>query len=85
MEDWALIRRLVADGVPQRQVARQLGIARATVARAVASQGPPKYERAAGPNAFMAVEVQVRALLADHPELPGTVPAERVGWTGSIT
>ena len=26
VEDWALIRRLVADGVPQRQVARQLGI-----------------------------------------------------------
>lgn len=85
MEDWALIRRLVADGVPQRQVARQLGIARATVARAVASQGPPKYERAAGPNSFMAVEVQVRGLLAEHPELPGTVLAERVGWTGSIT
>ena len=36
MEDWALIRRLVADGVPQRQVARDLGIGRATVARAVA-------------------------------------------------
>ena len=37
MEDWALIRRLVADGVPQRQVARDLGIGRSTVARAVAS------------------------------------------------
>jgi Trp operon repressor len=37
VEDWALIRRLVADGVPQRQVARDLGIGRATVARAVAS------------------------------------------------
>ena len=37
MEDWALIRRLVADGVPQRQVARDLGIARDTVAAAVRS------------------------------------------------
>ncbi len=45
MEDWALIRRLVADGVPQRQVARDLGIGRSTVARAVASLRPPKYER----------------------------------------
>jgi DNA invertase Pin-like site-specific DNA recombinase len=45
VEDWALIRRLVADGVPQRQVARQLGIGRSTVARAVASAVPPKYER----------------------------------------
>lgn len=45
MEDWALIRRLVADGVPQRQVAWDLGVGRSTVLRAVASQRPPKYER----------------------------------------
>lgn len=31
MEDWALIRRLVAEGVLQRQVARDLGIGRETV------------------------------------------------------
>lgn len=85
MEDWALIRRLVADGVPQRQVAKDLGIARATVARAVASAGPPKYQRATGPNAFTAYEPAVRALLAEHPDLPATVLAERIAWTGSIT
>lgn len=34
-----------AAGVPQRQVTQDLGIARATVARAAASEGPPKYER----------------------------------------
>ena len=85
MEDWALIRRLAAEGVTQRQIARDLGIARATVARAVASQGPPKYERGVGPNAFTPFESRVRALLADYPELPATVIAERVGWTGSIT
>jgi transposase len=85
LEDWALIRRLVADGVPQRQVARDLGVARATVARAVASQGPPKYERASGVNSFTGVEAKVRALLAEHPDLPATVIAERIGWTGSIT
>lgn len=85
MEDWALIRRLVAEGVPQRQVARDRGISRATVARAVASVGPPKYERAVGVNSFTAFDARVRVLLAEHPELPGTVLAERVGWTGSIT
>ncbi|UUZ59541.1 helix-turn-helix domain-containing protein [Nocardioides sp. B-3] len=52
MEDWALIRRLVADGVPQRQVARDLGVGRSTVARAVASDGPPKYERPEVPTSF---------------------------------
>jgi transposase len=85
VEDWALIRRLVADGMPQRQVARQLGIARATVAAAVASDRPPKYERKAGPTSFTAFEARVRALLEEHPEMPATVIAERVGWEGSIT
>jgi transposase len=85
VEDWALIRRLVADGVPKRQVARDLGVGRSTVARAVASDRPPKYERAAVPTAFTPFEPLVRQMLKDHPDMPATVLAERVGWTGSIT
>jgi transposase len=85
VEDWALIRRLVADGVPQRKVARDLGVGRATVARAVASQGPSKYERAAVPTSFSPFESAVRQLLIRTPDMPATVLAERVGWTGSIT
>jgi hypothetical protein len=85
VEDWALIRRLVADGVPQRQVGRQLGIGRSTVARAVASDGPPKYERKPAPTSFSPFEPRVRVLLAEHPEMPATVLAERVGWNGSIS
>jgi hypothetical protein len=85
VEDWALIRRLVADGVPQRQVARDLGIGRSTVARAVASDGPPKYERPAVPTSFTPFEPAVRQLMVTTPDMPATVIAERVGWTGSIT
>lgn len=85
MEDWALIRRSSAEGVGQRQIARDLGIARATVARALASSSPPKYERPPVETAFTPFEARVRALLAEHPELPATVLAERVGWAGSIT
>ena len=85
MEDWALIRRLVADGVPQRQVARDLGVGRSTVARALASDRPPKYERATVVTSFAPFESRVRQLLEQHPEMPATVIAERVGWTGSIT
>jgi Mu transposase, C-terminal domain/Helix-turn-helix domain of resolvase len=85
VEDWALIRRLVADGVPQRQVARQLGIGRSTVARAVRSDVPPKYERKAAPTSFSPFEPRVRALLAEFPEMPATVVAERVGWAGSMS
>lgn len=85
LEDWALIRRLVADGMPQRQVARNLGIARETVAAAVRSDRPPKYERPAQPTSFTPFEARVRALLAEHPSMPATVIAERVEWSGSIT
>ena len=80
-----MIRRLVADGVTQRQVARDLGIGRSTVERALACDRPPKYERRPVPTSFTAFEPRVRALLAEHPDLPATVIAERVGWTGSIT
>ena len=85
MEDWALIRRLVADGVPQRQVARELGIGRSPVERALASDRPPKYERPAVPTSFTPFEPVVRQLLVTTPDMPATVIAERVGWTGSIT
>jgi IS30 family transposase len=78
VEDWALIRRLVADGVPQRQVARDLGIGRSTVARAVASDVPSKYERKpAAVTSFSRFEPRVRALLEDHPEMPATVVADQ--------
>ena len=85
MEDWALIRRLVADGVPRRQVARQLRIGRSTVDRALASERPPKYERPPVETSFTPFEARVRALLVEHPSMPATVIAERVEWCGSIT
>jgi transposase len=85
VEDWALIRRLVADGVPRRQVARQLGIGRATVDRALASDRPPKYERPPVPTSFAPFEARVRGLLSGTPDMPATVIAERVDWPGSIT
>ncbi|WP_228255331.1 helix-turn-helix domain-containing protein [Ornithinimicrobium avium] len=84
MEDWALIRRLARDGVPKAAIARQLGISRTTVIKAANSEGPPRYVRKSGPTSFTPFEAQVRALLAETPDMPATVLAERVGWTGSI-
>jgi hypothetical protein len=52
--------------------------------KAVASQSPSKYERTPRPTSFSPFEARVRALLAETPEMPATVIAERVGWTGSI-
>nr|WP_221200112.1 IS21 family transposase [Nocardioides soli] len=85
MEDWALIRRLAGEGVPKAQIAARLGISRTTVVKAVASDAPPKYERRAVSTSFTPFEPVVRQLLAKTPDMPATVIAERVGWTGSIT
>jgi hypothetical protein len=85
VEDWALIRGLVADGVPRRQVARRLGIGRSTVDRALAADRPPKYERKPAATSFTPFEARVRAILSEHPDMPATVIAERVEWLGSIT
>ena len=77
-----MIRRLVADGVPQRQVARDLGIGRSTVERAVTSTRPPRYGRPPVPSAFTPFEPVVRQLLAVTPDMPATVIAERVVGPG---
>jgi hypothetical protein len=84
LEDWALIRRLAAEGVPHARIARRLGISRTTVIKAVNSDSPPRYERRATPTSFTVVEPRVRALLEQTPDMPATVLAERVGWEGSI-
>src|SRR5690606_38997159 len=84
MEDWALSRRLAAEGVPKAAIARRLGLSRTTVINAIASDGPPKYARRPAPTSFTPYEARVRALLAEVPDMPATVLAERVGWTGSI-
>jgi len=51
----------------------------------LASDRPPKYERPAVPTSFAPFEPLVRQLLKDTPDMPATVIAERVGWTGSIS
>lgn len=86
MEDWALIRRLyVSEKLPKAQIARQLGISRNTVAKAIGSTDPPSYSRAPVLSSFEPFEVQVRELLGATPSMPATVLAERVGWSGSAT
>lgn len=86
LEDWALIRHLHrGEGLSQRAIARQLGIARDTVAAALASDGPPRYQRAPVESAISAAEPRIRALLSAYPQMPATVIAERIDWTGSIS
>lgn len=81
IEDWAEIRRLHrADGVPIKEIARRLGVARNTVRAALASDRPPRYERPSRGVVVEAYEPRIRSLLAEYPRMPATVIAERIGW-----
>lgn len=85
VENWAEIRRLHrAEGLPIRQIARVMGVSRNTVRAAVASDGPPRYERPRAGSVVDAAEPRIRELLKAYPLMPATVIAERIGWDRSI-
>jgi transposase len=86
VEDWAEIRRLHrAERMPIKQVARVMGVSKNTAKRALAADGPPRYQRPARGSIVDAVEPRIRELLAAWPAMPATVIAERIGWTRSLT
>ena len=86
MEDWAEIRRLHrAEGMPIKAIARRMGISKNTVKRVLAAEDPPKYRRASRGSIVDAVEPRIRELLAEFPDMPATVIAERIGWANSLT
>src|SRR4029078_3302584 len=58
---------------------------RNTVRAALASDGPPKYERKPAGSAVDAFDDAIRAQLLLVPTMPATVIAERVGWTRGMT
>jgi len=81
VEDWAEIRRLHrAEGVPIKEIARRLGVARNTVRAALSSDRPPQYRRTTRGSVVDAYEPQIRALLKEWPKIPAPVIAQRIGW-----
>ena len=68
-----------------KTIARTLGISRNTVRAAIASDGPPRYERKPAGSAVDAFEDAIREQLSLVPTMPATVIAERVGWSRGIT
>jgi transposase len=86
VEDWAEIRRLHrAEGVPIKEIARRMGIARNTVRAALSSDVPPSYGRQPKVSVAEAFVPQIRVLLAEWPRMPAPVIAQRIGWPHSMT
>lgn len=84
VQDWAEIRRLhLSEGMSARAIAKHMGVARDTVDSALKRATAPRYERAPVPSAFDAFQARVCELLRATPDMPATVIAERVGWSGS--
>ena len=85
VEDWAEIRRLHrSEQMPIKAIARVMGCSKNTVKRALAANGPPRYQRAGPGSVVDEVEPRIRELLRAWPSMPATVIAERVGWSYSI-
>jgi transposase len=61
-----------------------MGCSKNTVKRALAADGPPRYQRAGPGSVVDEVEPRIRELLRAWPWMPATVIAERVGWSYSI-
>jgi transposase len=86
VEDWAEICRLHrAEQMPIKAVARVMGCSKNTVKRALAADGPPRYERTPRGSIVDGIEPRIRELLAAWPTMPATVIAERIGWERSLT
>jgi hypothetical protein len=82
VEDSAEIRRLHrAERMPIKAIVRRLGVGRNTVRRALAADGPPKYERPGRGAIVDAVEPQIRELLGSWPSIAahGDCGADRLG------
>ncbi|WP_285589983.1 IS21 family transposase [Actinomycetospora sp. NBRC 106378] len=81
VEDWAEVRRLHrAEGLPIKEIARQMGLARNTVRAVLRTDRPPRYERPARGSVVDPYEPAIRALLATWPRMPGPIIAARIDW-----
>jgi len=86
--EWAQVRALAADGVSKRQIAVRLGINRRTVDRLIESPKPPRYERRPTGSMLDPLELVLRQLLEEWPEIKAPRVTEILradyGYEGSV-
>ncbi|MDI3331420.1 MAG: helix-turn-helix domain-containing protein [Micrococcus sp.] len=78
----APIRERHAAGEPIRAIAREMGISRNTVRRAIDPTRPARYVRR---SQLDEVTDQIREVLARWPHMPAVGIAHRIGWRGSMS
>jgi transposase len=87
--EWAEIRRLHrVEKLSKRAIARRLGVHRATVRRALASEKPPTYRRQKRSSVLDPYTAKIHALLAQEPGLSGVRMLEILreeGYGGQIS
>jgi transposase len=86
VDTWAEVRRLHrSEGLPIKEIARRLDLARNTVRAALRAEVPPPRARPSRGSVADAFEPAIRAVLLQFPRMPATVIAERIEWPYSIT
>lgn len=72
MEQWAELRRAhFVGGKSIKRLARETGLSRNTIRRALRSEAPPGYRRPSRPGVLEPFKPEIHRLLKDDPALPG--------------
>jgi len=88
VHEWAEVRELCREGVSKKAIARRLGMSRNTVARLVASEQPPRYQREPAGSLLDPFKGAVLEMLRADASVPATVIREhlqRAGHGGGIS
>ncbi|MCX5055050.1 helix-turn-helix domain-containing protein [Streptomyces sp. NBC_00474] len=84
-EQWQEVRRLHAEGMPIKQIARSRHIAPNTVRRLVRSPQPPRYRRPERASVAAPFEPRILRLLESNPALTAADIAWRINWPASAS
>ena len=83
VERWAELRRehFVA-GKSIKRLARETGLSKNTIRRALRSEAPPRYQRSPQASVLEPFKPEIHRLLTEDPKLPGVRVRELLGAVG---